>query len=205
MAQRPLPAIAVLCSGQGTNLQALLDAARRKSLRARVALVISDHAGAPALSRARRAGIAAHFVNPRNFSTRGEFERALIGLCEEQEVRLVCLAGFMRMLSPVFIGRYRHRLLNVHPSLLPAFPGAHAIRDALAWGSKVTGVTVHFVDEEMDHGPIILQEAVPIRRGETEARLLSRMHRVEHRLYAKAVGLVLAGQTQVDGRRVHLT
>ena len=197
--------LVVLVSGSGTNLQALLDAARRKSLRARVALVISDRAEAPALARARRAGVAAHFVNPRNFSTRGEFERALIGLCEEHEVRLVCLAGFMRMLSKVFVGRYRHRILNVHPALLPAFPGAHAIRDALAWGAKVTGVTVHFVDEEMDHGPIILQEAVPIRRGETETRLLSRVHRVEHQLYAKAVGLVLAGRVRVDGRRVHLT
>jgi len=108
----------------------------------------------------------------------------------------------MRILSPVFVRCFRHRILNVHPALLPAFPGAHAVRDALAWGAKVTGVTVHVVDEDVDHGPIILQEAVAIRRGDTAASLLSRIHRVEHRLYPKAIGLVLAGRLQINGRRV---
>jgi len=199
---RTLPAIAVLCSGQGSNLQALLDAARRGSLRARVALVLSDRSDAAALLRARRAGVDAHYVNPREFPTRADYERTLIRLCEGHGVRLICLAGFMRLLSPVFVRRYRHRILNVHPALLPAFPGAHAIREALAWGAKVTGVTVHFVDEEMDHGPIILQEAVPVRPGDTEARLLSRVHRVEHRLYPNAISLVLEGTVRFAGRRV---
>ena len=199
---RPRPAIAGFCSGQGTNLQALLDAARRGALRARIALLISDRPDALALTRARRAGVEARYINPKAFPTRAAYERALIRLCDEHGVRLVCLAGYMRLLTPVFVRRFRNRLLNVHPALLPAFPGASAIRDALAWGAKVTGVTVHFVDEEMDHGPIILQEAVPIRPGDTEARLLSRVHRVEHRLYPRAIGLVLAGRGRVEGRKV---
>src|SRR3989338_3335401 len=200
--RRPRPAIAVFCSGQGTNLQALLDAARRGALRARIALLISDRPDALALTRARRAGVEARYINPKAFPTRAAYERALIRLCDEHGVRLVCLAGYMRLLTTVFVRRFRNRLLNVHPALLPAFPGASAIRDALAWGAKVTGVTVHFVDEEMDHGPIILQEAVPIRPGDTEARLLSRVHRAEHRLYPRAIGLVLAGRVRVEGRKV---
>ena len=203
--RRPRPAIAVFCSGQGTNLQANLDAARRGRLRARVALVISDRPDAGALVRARRSGVEARCVKPRDFPSRTGYERALIRLCEAHGVRLVCLAGFMRLLSPVFVRRYRGRIVNVHPALLPAFPGAHAIREALAWGAKVTGVTAHFVDEEMDHGPIILQAPVPVRPGDTEARLLWRVHRVEHRLYPRAIGLVLAGRVRVDGRRVRVT
>jgi len=197
-----LPAIAVLCSGEGTNLQAILNAARSGRLRARVAIVVSDRADAPALRRARRAGVPARFVNPKRYPTRGRYERALTHLFGQHRVQLVCLAGFMRILSPVFVRRFRHRILNIHPALLPAFPGAHAVRDALAWGAKVTGVTVHVVDEAVDHGPIVLQEAVVIRRGDTQASLLSRIHRVEHRLYPKAIGLVLAGRTRISGRKV---
>lgn len=201
--QRSLPAIAVFCSGQGTNLQAILDAARTGRLCAQVAIVVVDHPNARALTRARRARVPACYLNPKQYATRAGFERALIRVLSRHRVRLVCLAGFMRILSPVFVRRFRHRILNVHPALLPAFPGAHAVRDALAWGAKVTGVTVHFVDEHVDHGPMILQEAVTIRRGETEASLLARIHRVEHRLYPKAIGLVLAGRTRMVGRRVY--
>jgi phosphoribosylglycinamide formyltransferase-1 len=110
----------------------------------------------------------------------------------------------MRLLSPVFVRRFRNRILNIHPALLPAFPGAHAIRDALAWGAKVTGVTVHLVDEQVDHGPIILQEALAIRPGETESSLLARLHQIEHRLYPKAIQLVLKGRVHVEGRRVKI-
>ena len=201
--RRP-PAIAVFCSGQGTNLQAILDAARRGSLRARVALVISDQSTANALNRARAAGVEARYVNPKAYPTRGAYERALIRLCEARGVRLICLAGFMRILSPVFVRRYRHRILNIHPALLPAFPGAHAVRDALAWGAKVTGVTVHFVDEAVDHGPILLQEAVAVRPDDTEASLLARVHRIEHRLYPEAIRLVLEGRVRMAGRTVKL-
>jgi len=201
-ARRSAPPLAVFCSGAGTNLQAILDAARRGRLRARVALVVSDRPGAKALVRARRAGAQAAYVDPRAYPTRGRYERALITLCRTHRVRLVCLAGFMRILSPVFVHHFRGRILNIHPALLPAFPGAYAIRDALAWGAKVTGVTVHLVDEQVDHGPIIAQEAVVIRPGESEAGLLKRVHRVEHRLYPRAIGWVLGGQTRVAGRAI---
>ena len=197
-----LPAIAVLCSGEGTNLQAILDATRKGRLRAQVAIVVADHPNARALSRARRAGVPALYLNPKSHTTRASFEHALTRLLRQHRVQLICLAGFMRILSPVFVRRFRHRMLNIHPALLPAFPGAHAVRDALAWGAKVTGVTVHFVDEHVDHGPIILQEAVPIRPRDTVASLLSRIHRVEHRLYPRAIGLVLAGRAKIAGRQV---
>ena len=202
--QRSLPAIAVFCSGQGTNLQAILDAARRGRLRAQVAVVVADRPDARALTRARHAGVPAHYLNPKHYATRAGFERALIRVLTRHRVRLVCLAGFMRILSPVFVRRHRARIVNIHPALLPAFPGAHAVRDALAWGAKVTGVTVHFVDEHVDHGPIILQEAVPIHPRDTEAALLTRIHRVEHRLYPEAISLVLSGRTKVRGRSVTL-
>ena len=196
------PRIAVLCSGQGTNLQAILNAARSGRLRARVAVVVADRADAYALTRARRAGVPAVFVNPKAFPSRAAFERRFIRLLDSYQVDLICLAGFMRVLSPLFVRHFRHRILNIHPALLPVFPGAHAIRDALAWGAKVTGVTVHLVDEQVDHGPILLQEALAIKPGEPEAQLASRVHRIEHRLYPKAIALMLDGRVRVVGRRV---
>ena len=199
------PAIAVLCSGQGTNLQAIIQAIRAGRLRARLALVITDHAGAFALTRARRARIPAVFVNPKRFPTRQAFERHLIALLDRHHVRLVCLAGFMRLLSPRFVRHFHNRILNIHPALLPAFPGAQAIRDTLAWGAKVTGVTVHLVDDAMDHGPILLQDALAIRPGERASSLLRRIHRLEHRLYPQAIGLMLEGRVAVRGRITTIT
>ena len=199
----PRPAaIAVFCSGRGTNLQAILDATRTGRLHARVALVVSDRPEAPALARARRAGADARYVDPRRYPTRAAYERELIRLCESSGARLICLAGFMRILSPVFVRRFRRRILNIHPALLPAFPGAHAVRDALAWGVKVTGVTVHVVDEDVDHGPIVLQEAVAVAPHDTEASVRARLHRVEHRLYPRAIALMVSGRVRVEGRRV---
>lgn len=200
--RRSRPALAVLCSGQGTNLQAILNAAQAGRIPARVAIVVSDRAKAPALRRAVRAGVEACYINPKQYPSRARFEQALMKRLEAHHVRLICLAGFMRILTPVFVRRYPQRIVNVHPALLPAFPGACAIRDALAWGAKVTGVTVHFVDEKVDHGPIILQEAVAIRPGETASRLLARVHRLEHRLYPKAIRLVLGGTLRVVERTV---
>lgn len=164
--------------------------------------MVSDRAHAPALQRAARAGTDVLHLNPHDYPTRGEYERALIASCDRAGVSLVCLAGFMRILSPVFVQHYRGRLLNIHPALLPAFPGAHAVRDALAWGVQVTGVTVHLVDEEVDHGPILLQEAVPIAPRDTEASLLRKLHAVEHRLYPKAIRLLVEGRVRVRGRLV---
>ncbi|MBI4342386.1 MAG: phosphoribosylglycinamide formyltransferase [Candidatus Omnitrophica bacterium] len=196
--------MAVLCSGQGTNLQAILDAARRGRLTARVALVLSDRPGAKALERARRAGVAAYDVDPKGYPTKAAYERELIRLCEAAGVRFICLAGFMRVLSPVFVHRFRSRILNIHPALLPAFPGTHGARDALAWGVKVTGVTVHLVDEHVDHGPILLQEATPIAPNDTEATLLAKLHRIEHRLYPRAIQWMVDGKVRVRGRTVRV-
>ena len=128
----------------------------------------------------------------------------MIRLLRAHGVRWVCLAGFMRLLSPAFLRAFPNRVLNIHPALLPAFPGAHAVRDALAWGAKVTGVTVHLVDEQADHGPIVLQEALAIRPGETEAQLHRRLHRIEHRVYPRAIGLTVGGRVAVKGRRTVL-
>ena len=200
--RRSLPAIAVLCSGQGTNLQAILEAIKAKQLRARVAIVLSDRADAYALVRAKRAGVEALFVDPKAFPDRQAFEHRLIALLEQRGVRLVCLAGFMRMLSPLFVRRFARRIVNIHPALLPAFPGVHAIQDALAWGAKLTGVTVHLVDEQMDHGPILLQESLPIRAGETAERLWRRVHQIEHRLYPQAIQLLVDGRIRLRGRVV---
>ena len=199
-------AIGVLCSGNGSNLQAIVQAIRAGRLRrARVAVVISDRADARALVRARRAGIPAYHVDPKACAGREAFDRAVLRLLEDAGVRVVCLAGFMRLLSPVLVRRFPHRILNVHPALLPAFPGAHAVRDALAWGARVTGVTIHLVDEEMDHGPILLQEALPVHPGESSVHLLARLHRLEHRLYPRAIQLLLDGRVRVRGRVAHLT
>lgn len=192
----------MLCSGQGTNLQAIVRAIQSGRLRARIALVIADRAEALALRRAKRAGVPAVFIDRRAFGSREAFERHLITLLGHAGVKAVCLAGFMRVLSPVFVRRFSNRILNIHPSLLPAFPGGRAVRDALAWGAKVTGVTVHLVDEHVDHGPIVLQEAVAVKAGDTVGTLLERIHRVEHRLYPKAIALLLSGRVRVQGRAV---
>ncbi len=185
------PAIAVFCSGQGTNLQAILNSCRRGSLRARGAVVASDNARALALKRARKTGIPAVFVDPFAYRSREAFDRAAAAVAQKYKARLIVLAGFMRILSPWFVRKFRGRIVNVHPALLPAFPGARAVRDALAHGVRVTGVTVHFVDEKVDHGPIIAQQVVPIRSGDTEKTLLARIHRTEHRLYPRTLQKIL--------------
>ena len=195
------PVLGVLCSGRGTNLQAILDACRAGRLRARVGVVIADQADALALSRAVRAGVPAVFLHPADAPSRRAYDARLVKALRAHRVELVCLAGFMRMLSPVFVRAFRGRILNVHPALLPAFPGAHAVRDALAWGARVTGVTVHLVDEQVDHGPILLQEPLVIRPDDTEARLLAKLHRIEHALYPRAIQLMLSGRVRVRGRR----
>lgn len=167
-------------------------------------MVLSDRPHAPALARAARAGVPAYFVDPRAYPNRVAYDRALRDLLEHAKVRVVCLAGFMRVLSPGFIRRFRGRVLNIHPALLPAFPGAHAIRDALAWGAKITGVTVHLADDQVDHGPILLQEAVPIAPDDTQATLLAKLHRVEHRVYPQAIQAVLDGRVVVRRRTVRV-
>lgn len=190
--------IAVLASGRGSNLQALLD---HPAVGPAVALVVSDRAEAEALDRARRAGVAAMHLDPAGFADRPAHDAALVELLRERAIDIVCLAGYMRILSPTAVRPLWGRMVNVHPSLLPAFPGAHAIRDALAWGVKVTGVTVHLVDEEVDHGPILAQEPVGIREDDDEDSLRARIQEVEHRLYPATVLELLEGRIRLDGRR----
>ncbi|MBI3616321.1 MAG: phosphoribosylglycinamide formyltransferase [Candidatus Omnitrophica bacterium] len=189
----PLPTIAVCCSGQGTNLQAILRAIRRRRLKARIGVVVSDNPKAYAIVRAMKAGIPTVVLDPRGFSSRERFDRALSKVIGRSRPRIIVLAGFMRILSPGFVRRYPRRILNIHPALLPAFSGCRAVADALRHGVKVTGVTVHFVDEKVDHGPILAQEPVPVRPGDTEQTLADRIHRVEHRIYPEAIQRVLKG------------
>jgi phosphoribosylglycinamide formyltransferase-1 len=194
--------LGVLASGRGTNLQAILDAIDAGRCPARVAVVVSDRAEAAALDRARRAGIEAVHVEPQAGGDRAAFDHAIAAVLAKHDVELVCLAGYMRLLSPAFVAAYRHRILNVHPALLPAFPGLHAQRQALAHGVKVTGATIHFVDDGTDTGPIVLQAAVPVREDDTEASLSARIRAEEHRLFPEAIRLYAEGRLAVEGRRV---
>ena len=186
-----VPALAVLCSGSGTNFQAILDAVRRRRLKARVALMLSDNPGAFAVERAHRAGVPTVIVDRRRFAGRPAFERKLAQAIDQAGASWIVLAGFMRVLSPWFVKKYRSHIVNIHPALLPLFPGPHGIRDALAHGARVTGVTVHLVDEQVDHGPILAQQTVPIKPKDTEETLLERVHRVEHRLYPETLQRLL--------------
>jgi phosphoribosylglycinamide formyltransferase-1 len=196
--------LGVLVSGRGSNLQAILDAIATGRCPARVAVVVSDRAEAAALERAQRAGVATCFVDPRAHPDGEHFDRAVADVLVGHGVELVCLAGYMRLLSPGFIEAFRGRILNVHPALLPAFPGLHAQRQALAYGVKVTGATVHLVDEGVDTGPILLQAAVPVRDDDTEATLAARILAEEHRLYPEAIRLVAEHRVELEGRRVRV-
>lgn len=194
--------IAVLVSGSGSNLQAILDARREGRLSGDVALVVSNRPGVKALERAEKASVEALVLDHKAFASRHEYDAALHAELERRRIDLVVLAGFMRLLSADFVRQWYGRLVNIHPSLLPEFPGAHAIADALGAGAARTGVTVHFVDEGTDTGPIIAQEAVEVRPDDTEETLAERVHAVEHRLYPTVVDRLAAGRIRLDGRRV---
>jgi phosphoribosylglycinamide formyltransferase-1 len=193
--------IAVLASGAGSNLQALLD---DTEVGRWIALVVSDRSDATALERARSRGVRAVILEPGRYATREEHDLALERLLEEEAIEFVALAGYMRVLGTNSVRAYEGRILNVHPALLPAFTGAHSVRDALDWGVKATGATVHLVDEEVDHGPIVLQESVPVLPGDTESTLHARIQEVEHRLFPRAVRLLVEGRLKVEGRRTHI-
>jgi phosphoribosylglycinamide formyltransferase 1 len=193
---------AVLISGRGSNLAALIDACRQPDARAEIALVISNRSDAAGLEHARAAGIPAETVDHRRFAGREEFDRCLSDTLEAQGIALVCLAGFMRVLTGWFAERWRDRLLNIHPSLLPAFPGLDAHRRALAAGVRFSGCTVHFVRAEIDAGPIIVQGVVPVRQEDTPETLAARVLQAEHRCYPVALDLVASGRVRVVGERV---
>jgi phosphoribosylglycinamide formyltransferase-1 len=193
--------IAVLISGRGSNLQALIDAVADGRLRAEIALVISNRADAQGLQRARTAGIDALTIPHRDYPTRDAFEDALVRELKARGVALVCLAGFMRLLGRTFLDAFPDAILNVHPSLLPAFPGVDAQRQAWQHGAKVAGPTVHLVTGELDGGPIILQSAIPVLDDDTPDTLAARILVEEHRIYPLAVQTVLDGGWTIDGRR----
>jgi phosphoribosylglycinamide formyltransferase-1 len=196
--------IGVLISGRGSNLQALIDAARADRLGGEIAVVFSNVARAPGLQRAQAAGIPTAVRDHRG-RQRDDYDRELAGILADHGVELVCLAGYMRLLSPGFIRTFAGRILNVHPSLLPAFPGLEAQRRAWEHGVKLSGATVHLVDEGLDSGPILLQEAVPVRTDDTPEALAARILEAEHRLYPRAVRLVLEGGYRLEGRRLLLS
>jgi phosphoribosylglycinamide formyltransferase 1 len=197
--------IGVLASGSGTNLQAIIDNIEAGNLRAEIACVISNNATAFALDRARKHGIPALHIDHRIFTGREAYDEALVETFYEHGVKLVVLAGFMRIITPVLLRGFTNAVMNIHPAILPAFPGLHAQRQALDYGVKVTGCSVHFVDAGMDTGPIIIQTAVPVVEGDTEASLSARILVEEHRIYSEAIRLFAAGRLRVEGRKVLIT
>jgi phosphoribosylglycinamide formyltransferase 1 len=193
--------LGILLSGRGSNFEAIADHIERGDLAAQITVVISNIRQAPGLEKARRRGLDAVHLDARGLN-REDFDRQMISVLQQRKVDLVCLAGFMRLLSPVFVQAFPQRILNIHPSLLPAFPGLEAQKQALEHGVKVTGCTVHLVDTGLDSGPIILQAAVPVLDEDNEDSLAARILVEEHQLYSKAIQLVLEHRIKVQGRRV---
>lgn len=196
--------IAVFASGKGTNLQAIIDKVKRGEIKAKLALVVSDRADAYALVRAKEAGIKRLLVERKNFRSKEDFEQEIIKGLDKERIDLIVLAGFMRLLSGDFVQRYRNKILNIHPALLPSFKGTEGIKDALEYGVKITGPTVHFVDEELDHGPIVLQATVEVEDADTEETLAEKIHRQEHRIYPEAIRLFVEGKLRIEGRKVKI-
>ena len=198
----PIPAVGVLISGRGSNLQAIVDAIARGRLAAAIAVVISNRADAAGLERARSAGIETLYLNPRDYPDRDGYDAAIADALRARRVDLVCLAGFMRLVGPRLLEAFPGRILNIHPSLLPSFPGLDAQRQALEHGVQVTGATVHLVTSDLDGGPIVLQAAVPVAPGDTVDSLSARILVEEHRIYPEAIRIVLEGGWTIDGRRL---
>ena len=197
--------IGVLLSGRGSNFEALAESvAAGRIPNAEIALVVSNREDAPGIERARKRGIEARVI-PSKGLEREAYDKLVAAALKEKKVDLVCLAGYMRLLSPYFVAAFPNRILNIHPSLLPAFPGLEAQRQALEHGAKISGCTVHFVDENLDAGPIVLQAPVPIEDGDTVETLSDRILREEHRIYSEAVRIVLEGRYRIENRRVLIT
>ncbi len=194
--------VGVLASGRGSNLQAIIDACREGKIPAQVVVVLSDKEGAFALTRAAKEGIPAIHLNPQSFPGKEEYERAVSAVLKDHRVELVCLAGYMRLVGKTILDAFPNRVINIHPALLPAFPGLHGQRQALEYGVRFSGCTVHFVDEGCDTGPIILQAVVPVLDTDTEETLAARILEQEHRLYPEAIKLFAEGRLKIEGRRV---
>lgn len=196
--------IAVFLSGRGSNFRAIHDAILEGKINAAIALVFSNREEAPGLTIARQRGLETFVLNPKLFPNKEEFDREIMKELLKREVDLICLAGYMRILTPVLCQAFRHRIMNIHPALLPSFPGLHAQKQALDWGVRYSGATVHFVSEEVDMGPIILQAVVPVLQDDTEENLAERILREEHRIYPEAVRLFFEGKLEIRGRRVYI-
>ena len=197
--------IAVFVSGGGTNLQAIIDEVAKGEIKAKIALVVSDNKDAYALTRAKTAGIETFVLSPKGFKSREDYDKEIIEELKKRDVNLVVLAGFMRLISSHFVSQYKNKIINIHPALLPSFKGTNGIKDAFEYGTKRTGVTIHFVDADLDHGPIILQEVVEIKENDTLDTLEEKIHKVEHKLYPKAIKLFTEGKIKVEGRKIKIT
>ncbi|HEY6299847.1 MAG TPA: phosphoribosylglycinamide formyltransferase [Candidatus Binatus sp.] len=202
MAENPTVKLGVLISGTGSNLQAIIDAILRGELKAEIRLVISNRADAQGLDRARRHGIETLVLEHRKFPSREDFDRAVLAGLRDRSVELVALAGFMRLLSSVMLDAFPGRIMNIHNSLLPSFPGIHGPKDAIEYGVKIAGCTVFFVTPGVDVGPVIVQAAVPVLPGDDEQRLAARILQQEHRIFPHAIALFQQGRLEIDGRRV---
>ena len=202
MAENPTVKLGVLISGTGSNLQAIIDAILRGDLKAEIRLVISNRADAQGLERARRHGIETKVIDHRKFPSREDFDRAVLAALRDRSVDLVALAGFMRLLSNVMLDALPGRIMNIHNSLLPSFPGIHGPKDAIEYGVKIAGCTVFFVTPGVDVGPVIVQAAVPVLPGDDEQRLAARILQQEHRIFPHAISLFQQGRLEIDGRRV---
>lgn len=196
--------LGILASGRGTNLHAIIDAIEGGQLSAQIAVVLSDQKDAQAITRAKQHKVPAVFIDPKRYDSREAYDDALLETLKSHGVELVILAGFMRLLTPHLVVAYHGRVINIHPSLLPAFPGLQAQGQALSHGVKVSGCTIHFVDEQMDHGPIIAQATVPVLQGDTEAILSNRILVEEHRLIVEVIQCYSEGRLTIEGRKVHI-
>jgi len=197
--------LGILASGRGSNLQSIMDAAAAGKIGAEVVVVISDNKDAFALERARRAGIPARYVGFGYYASKDDYERAILDILRQNKVDLVCLAGYMRLVGRVILDAYSNRIMNIHPALLPSFPGLHAQKQAWEYGVKYSGCTVHFVDEGMDTGPIIIQAVVPVYDDDTPDTLATRILEQEHKIYPEAIRLYAEGRLKIQGRKVFIT
>lgn len=197
--------IAVFASGQGSNFQAIVDAIAAGELDVQIELLVCDRPNAPVIERANRAGVPTRLIRPKEYPTREAYEAEIVQELQARQIDLVVLAGYMRLLTSTLVDPYYGRMINIHPALLPAFPGVDGVRQALDYGVKVTGATVHFVDNGMDTGPIIAQRAVDIREDDTEATLLERIHIVEQELLIGTIRQIREGRVKLDGRKVSVT
>ena len=199
--RRQVP-IGVLISGSGSNLQSIIDAIEGKELEAKIQVVLSNRADAYGLVRAKKHGIPVEVLDHKRFASREAFDQAVVDLLRSRGVELVVLAGFMRLLSPVFVKAYSNRIMNIHPALLPSFPGLHVQKKAVEYGVRFSGCTVHFVNDECDEGPIIIQAVVPVFPEDTEESLAARILEQEHRIYPRAIQLYSEGRLRIEGRKV---